>query len=134
MYRHLLVLSALAHPVLAQPARAEVPVSVTEFEAYATGKTLSYAQDGDIFGAEQYLPGRRVIWAFKGQQCRAGSWYEDAGQVCFVYEDAPVPQCWTFHRDAGGLRARFSGDVPGAAPATVQESVPLTCSGPDLGV
>jgi hypothetical protein len=119
---------------LALPASAAEPVGVAEFEAFATGKTLSYAVGGTVYGAEQYLPGRRVIWAFKGQQCRKGVWYEETGQVCFVYEDAPGAQCWTFSRDGDGLQARFSGDPEGAEPARVQESAPLTCAGPDLGV
>lgn len=120
--------------MLACPAFAEGPVSVAEFEAFATGKTLTYALGGTVYGAEQYLPGRRVIWAFKGQQCRKGFWYEEAGQVCFVYEDEPAAQCWVFHRDSTGLQARFSGDPEGAEPARVQESAALTCAGPDLGV
>lgn len=66
---------------LALPAYAAEPVGVAEFEAFATGKTLTYAVGGTVFGAEQYLPGRRVVWAFKGQQCRRGFWYEEEGQV-----------------------------------------------------
>ncbi|MFN7268964.1 MAG: hypothetical protein ACK5UA_08230 [Cereibacter sp.] len=119
---------------LALPASAAEPVGVAEFEAFATGKTLSYAVGGTVYGAEQYLPGRRVIWAFRGQECRKGFWYEEAGQICFVYEDEPGAQCWTFSRDGDRLLARFSGDPEGAEPAQVQESTPLTCAGPDLGV
>ena len=119
---------------LACPAAADVPVSAAEFEAFATGKTLTYSLGGTVYGAEQYLPGRRVVWAFKGQQCRKGFWYEEAGQVCFVYEDDPAAQCWTFRRDGSGLQAQFSGDPEGAEPSQVQESAPLTCAGPDLGV
>jgi hypothetical protein len=119
---------------LALPASAAEPVGVAEFEAFATGKTLSYAVGGTVYGAEQYLPGRRVIWAFRGQECRKGFWYEEAGQICFVYEDEPGAQCWTFSRDGDRLQARFSGDAEGAEPAQVQESTPLTCAGPDLGV
>jgi hypothetical protein len=119
---------------LALPAFAAEPVGVAEFEAFATGKTLSYAVGGTVYGAEQYLPGRRVVWAFKGQQCRKGFWYEEAGQVCFVYEDEPAAQCWTFSRDGDGLLAGFTGDPEGAEPVRVQEGDPLTCAGPDLGV
>lgn len=130
MYRSLVVLC-----LLALPARGDTPVSVAEFEAYATGKTLTYALGGTVYGAEQYLPGRRVVWAFKGEECREGFWYEEAGQACFVYDPAQGPQCWTFRRDGAGLRAWFSEDPVGAEPALVQESAqPLVCAGPDLGV
>jgi len=119
---------------LALPASAAEPVGVAEFEAFATGKTLSYAVGGTVYGAEQYLPGRRVIWAFRGQECRKGFWYEEAGQICFVYEDEPDAQCWTFSRDGDRLQARFSGDPEGAEAVQVQESAALACPGPDLGV
>ena len=119
---------------LALPASAAEPVGVAEFEAFATGKTLTYAVYGTVYGAKQHLPGRRFIWAFKGQQCRKGFWYEEAGQVCYVYEDDPAAQCWTFSRDGDGLLARFSDDPEGAEPIRVQEGDPLTCAGPDLGV
>jgi hypothetical protein len=107
---------------LACPAAADVQVSAAEFEAFATGKTLTYSLGG------------AVIWAFKDQQCRKGFWYEEAGQVCFLYEDDPAAQCWAFRRDGSGLQALFSGDPEGAEPSQVQESAPLTCAGPDLGV
>jgi hypothetical protein len=126
-------LSAL---VLATPlAAADLPVTATEFEALSTGRTLGYALGGEIYGAEQYLPGRRVLWAFRGEECRRGYWYHDATEICFVYEHDPAPQCWTYFRDATGLKARFAGDPPGAEAASVTE-LPETvvCPGPDVGV
>ena len=130
MTRTLLLLTTLA-----LPAFAAEPVAVAEFEAYATGKTLTYAVAGEVYGTEQYLPGRRVIWAFKGEDCKPGYWYEQGGQVCFVYDDHPAPQCWAFLRDDAGLRGKFNGDPEGAELAVVQESTdPLICAGPDLGV
>lgn len=130
--RRLLVLALLC----AAPAgAADAPLTADEFDAFATGKTLTYALGGEVYGAEQYLPGRQVLWAFKGEECRRGYWYDLAGEVCFVYEHDGTPQCWRFLQGAGGLRARFSGDPAGAELAAVQESKePLTCAGPDLGV
>lgn len=130
--RQVLTLALLcAAPVHA----ADAPLTAQEFDTYATGKTLTYALGGEVYGAEQYLPGRRVLWAFKGEECRRGYWYELGGDVCFVYEQDGSPQCWRFIRGAGGLRAKFSSDPDGAELAAVQESKePLTCAGPDLGV
>lgn len=106
-----------------------------EFEAYATGKTLTYGMAGQIFGTEQYLPGRRVRWAFTESACRIGHWYEADGLICFVYEDRNTPQCWEFWRDAGGLRARFAGDPNGTELSEVRQSPgPLSCPGPEVGV
>jgi hypothetical protein len=121
--------------LLAGPAAAADPMTAAEFERYATGKTLSYAVGGEIYGAEQYLSGRRVLWAFRGEECSKGFWYDDAGLICFVYEHDGTPQCWSFFRDATGLRARFANDPDSAELAEVaQTPAPLICAGPDVGV
>lgn len=106
-----------------------------EFEAYATGRTLTYAEDGVIYGIEEYLPGRRVRWAFTDDECREGYWYEEAEAVCFVYDDRPDPQCWTFSRGDRGLIARFLGSENGRELYEARQSTkPLVCLGPDVGV
>lgn len=116
-------------------AAAENPMSAADFNAYATGKTLTYSQTGEIYGAEQYLPGQRVLWAFTNDECREGRWYEEAGQICFVYEHDATPQCWTFWKGETGLNARFEGDGPGSELSEVAQSPdPLQCAGPDVGV
>ena len=89
----------------------------------------------EVYGAEQYLPGRNVRWAFKGDICRNGSWYEQAGLICFVYEHDPGPQCWNFWRQDGRLTGLFIGDGFGSELSEVAQSPdPLACAGPDLGV
>lgn len=130
---------ALATPALAPADEilpvADAPLSASEFEAYATGKTLSFAQDGVVWGAEQYLPGRRVIWAFTEDECQYGHWFEDQGNICFVYDNDPEAQCWRFFREAGGLRAIFMGADGGTSLSEVgQSSEPLNCPGPEVGV
>ena len=123
-----LPLAALAAP------QAETPMTGAEFEAYAQGKTLSYAVNGQIYGAEQYLAGRKVIWAFAGDECRWGHWYEAGPEICFVYENDPAPQCWLFFAGPGGLTARYTGDADGSALKEVG-TMPggLACPGPDVG-
>lgn len=118
----------------AQAAQAETPMSAAEFTAYATGKTLSYAQAGEVWGSEQYLSGNRVIWAFTEDDCQYGTWFEDAGNICFVYDNDPAPQCWRFFREAGGLRAEFVDDPEQTVLSEVRQSAePLQCAGPDVG-
>lgn len=120
---------------LASPSVAAEPVTIGEFEGFATGRTLTYSLGGEVYGIEQYLPDRRVLWAFKGDECHEGYYYEDQGQVCFVYDYEPTPQCWRFFRDASGLRASFAGDPEGAEPAALAEAPgALVCPGPDVGV
>ncbi|MCR8725321.1 hypothetical protein [Frigidibacter sp. ROC022] len=120
--------------VLAAPANAE-PMSGAEFEAYVTGRTLTYNSGGTAYGIEQYLKNRRVRWAFLGDDCVEGSWYEDQGMICFTYENNEVPQCWTFEKGSNGLIARFQND-PAATELyeARQSSEPMICLGPKVGV
>lgn len=119
----------------ATQSHAETPMTAAEFEAYATGKTLTYSVGGEVFGTEQYLPDRHVVWAFKGDDCTDGTWYEKAELICFVYTSDGTPQCWTFYRDAAGLRAKFVGDGIESELSVVKQSpAPMACMGPDVGV
>jgi hypothetical protein len=127
---------ALGLFLLAGAAAADAQMSASEFEAYVTGRTIHYAGQGqEAYGAEQYLPNRRVIWTFLDGECVEGLWYEDDGLICFVYEMDLVPQCWSFWRAEGGLTARFENDPAATALYELsQTDEPLTCQGPDLGV
>lgn len=115
---------------------AEVPMTGAEFDAYTMGKTLSYAVGSEPYGIEQYLAGRRVVWAFVGTECRRGSWYEAGEQICFVYDDAPGDQqCWLFFQGNGRLTARFVSTPDGTELVAVDQSPdPMFCPGPDIGV
>lgn len=131
------LLAGVVSLVLAGPlaAAAQEPMTADQFDAYATGKTLSFAQGDMVWGTEQYLPGRRVVWAFSDSECQYGTWYQQDEQICFVYDNDPAPQCWTFWMQGDRLRARFAGDPDGTELAEVGESrEPLACPGPDLGV
>ena len=110
-------------------------MSASEFEAYVTGKTLYFAQNGETYGAEMYLPNRRVRWSFLDGECKEGVWYPQGGDICFVYEDNPNPQCWSFTKSTGGLSALFQGDDPGSELYEAQQTdEPMYCMGPDVGV
>ncbi|MEZ5755038.1 MAG: hypothetical protein R3D90_09835 [Paracoccaceae bacterium] len=61
--------------------------------------------------------------------------FEDQGNICFLYDNSPDAQCWTFFREASGLRAIFMGADGGTSLSEVgQSSEPLHCPGPDVGV
>lgn len=121
--------------LLAQPALAQQNLSADAFDAYTRGKTLFYGFDGEAYGVERYLDDRRVVWSFLDGRCRDGVWYEDSGQICFVYEDRPDPQCWTFQETPRGLIARFENN-PDATELYEAEDVgeDMLCYGPDVGV
>lgn len=126
---------ALAFSLAALPACAAEPMSATEFERYVTGKTLYFGQAGQAYGVEEYLSDRRVRWSFLDGKCKDGYWYEDASQICFVYEDNPEPQCWSFFKEGSRLRAVFEND-PGSTVLyeANQDDEPMICMGPDVGV
>ena len=119
----------------ALPALADAPLSAEQFDAYTRGKTLFYGSSGQAYGVERYLEGRRVISSFLDGHCRDGIWYEDDGQICFVYEDRYDPQCWTFRHGPRGLIAQFEDD-PEATELYEAEDIgeEMLCYGPDVGV
>jgi hypothetical protein len=128
---------AFALALLPAMAMAEEPLSAEAFAAYATGKTMTYARDGRVWGREQYLAGRQVIWAFEGQDCKRGLWHEEApGLICFVYDDDPGGlECWRFYLRDGRLVAWSDGSETGEPLAVVEETPePMACPGPDVGV
>ena len=102
---------ALLLCLLPLPALAETPMSGAEFEAYTTGKTLSYGTGAEPYGVERYHENRRVTWAFVGGDCIEGEWYEpEPGMICFAYPDLEPEQCWRFFEEEQGLRAEFVND------------------------
>lgn len=130
-----ILMSAAWVGVSAAMAWAAEPMSGAEFEAYVTGKTLYFGQNGQAYGVEEYLADRRVRWSFLDGQCKDGVWYEDGDMICFVYEDNPDPQCWSFFRDNGGLRAIFENNPNATTLYEAQQSdEPMMCLGPEVGV
>lgn len=128
--RHALAVFVLS----ALPAFAQDTMSASEFESYVTGKTLTYSYGNEVFGTEQYLPDRKVRWAFTRDECKDGYWFEDTGKICFVYDGEGIPQCWTFWQTPTGLKALFQGDDRQTELSEVEQSPgPLTCAGPDIG-
>lgn len=129
----LIVLILLA--LVALPANAQSTMSAKEFDAYTRGKTLYYGDDAQPYGAEIYLPNRRVRWSFLDGECKEGEWYEADGLICFTYDDRPDPQCWSFEQGARGLIARFEND-PAVTPLyeANESTEEMLCLGPKIGV
>lgn len=117
-------------------ASAQVPMTPEEFEAYVTGRTLTFGMDGMPYGIEEFRENRRTVWAFLGEECREGHWFPRDDQICFAYDDAPDQHhCWIFWRSESGLNARFIGDGAVTELYEVQRSTrPLLCTGPEVGV
>ena len=121
---------------MALPAgAADRPLTAEAFERHTTGKTLSYASPTGPFGAEDYLPDRRVRWSYLDGECIDGSWYPEGDQICFVYDGLSAPQCWSFYLRGGRLMAMFENDPSSTTLyETAEMSEPLLCLGPKIGV
>ena len=131
MYRVLLFLFL----ALSAPLAAQTPMTAEEFDAYTKGKTLFFGQNGQAYGAEIYHDNRRVEWSFLDGECQSGEWYEDRGLICFVYENNPDPQCWSFVESPGGLIARFENRPDTTELYEAQDiGQEMICLGPKVGV
>lgn len=111
-------------------------MSASEFDNYTRGKTLFFGRNGVAYGAEIYHDNNRVQWSFLDGECKEGVWYEEAGHICFVYEDRPDdPQCWTFEIGSQGLIAKFKGDLV-SDPLYQADDIgqEMLCLGPKIGV
>ncbi|MEZ0467256.1 hypothetical protein C6W91_11700 [Phaeobacter sp. SYSU ZJ3003] len=133
--RTLLMIPLCALLAVPGMGKASEPMGAEEFDSYTRGKTLFYGFDGIAYGVERYLPNRRVIWSFLDGRCQEGHWYQQADQICFLYEDRNDPQCWRFSLTPNGLSARFQND-PEATELYEAEDIgeEMICLGPDVGV
>jgi hypothetical protein len=133
MWRVIVILAMMAGS--APSTRAQEMLGAEAFDALTRGKTFYYGRAGAPYGAEDYLEGRRVRWSFLDGQCKDGYWYEEAGLICFVYDDDPDPQCWSFVQGTRGLIARFENDPAATELYEVEQSPkPMLCLGPKIGV
>jgi len=122
---------------LLQPSSltAGEPMTGEAFDRYTLGRTLFYGFDGRTYGVERYLPGRRVLWSFLDGRCQTGHWYEDTGQICFIYEDRSDPQCWRLFTGSRCLVAQFENDPQATELYEVEDlDEDMLCYGPDVGV
>lgn len=127
--RAALLLAALAVPVQAEPL-----LTAEEFDALTLGRTMTWAEYGQVYGVEQYLPDRRVRWTELGTDCKLGHWYPEGSAICFLYEDDPNPACWEIALSGSGMQADYLSDPPGTETAIVTETTgTMPCLGPRVG-
>lgn len=120
---------------LATPLQAQDLLTAEEFDALTIGRTMTWAEFGQVYGVEQYLPGRRVRWTELGDDCKLGHWYQQGEAICFVYEDDPSdPACWRITLSGAGMLAEDTEDPPGSEPIMVEETLEtMPCFGPEVG-
>ncbi|MEL6839751.1 MAG: hypothetical protein AAFP85_10690 [Pseudomonadota bacterium] len=115
---------------LAVPAAAQEPMNAAEFDAYVTGRTITFRTElNPTFGVERYLPGRRVMWSAFDGTCRYGVWFESNGDICFLYDDDPENKCWTIYEEPDGLRGIYTTRPPATVIFEVKDREdPLICN------
>ena len=120
---------------LASSALAAEPLSGDAFDKLTRGKTFYYGDGVTAYGAEQYMPGQRVLWSWLDEECQYGRWFEaESGAICFVYEQEPEPQCWRFQQDGNRLAAHYLNQPDRTTLYELDQShEPLQCPGPKVG-
>jgi hypothetical protein len=119
----------------ALPAFAETPLDAAGFDAATRGATITYDYGDGLFGTEEYLENRAVRWAFEGDLCIYGTWYQKDDQICFAYENDPTPACWLYFLENNRIRGVYMGDGGGwEIVESSRDGGPLPCAGPDVGV
>lgn len=92
-------------------ASAQEAMDGRKFELLVEGRSLAWAYPGqEPYGLERYFPGRRVLWLrTETRECMEGKWWEQEGwrgpEICFVYEDDPLPHCWNIQAKGDSLSA-----------------------------
>ncbi len=130
MFRLILALCLLPTALL-----AEEVLSPEDFESYANGKTLYFAQQGQPYGVEQYLPGQQSIWQYADGTCTKGVWFARKQMICFIYEGDGEEQCWHFLQKGERFAARADGREPDADLEVIwKDERPISCKGPGVGV
>jgi hypothetical protein len=119
---------------LATPALAETPMTAAEFDAWSSGHTLDYYDNGTLWGSEQHLPGRATLDADAEGPCHKGKWYSQGTDICFIYDVSPGPHCWRFLKDGDQVLAQSLEDPAAPLYSVRRTAAPLACPGPDVGV
>jgi hypothetical protein len=120
-------------------AAAERPLTGAEFQAHVGQNTISYLYSNAVRGVADYGPNRTLLWAFEGDDCIRGQWFEDGSDICFAFEDGTLSACWAFHLDGNRLKGVATRLGSGALPdleivELAHTDQPLTCTGPGVGV
>lgn len=118
---------------------AQTPMTGAEFQAHVGQNTFSYLYSNSVRGVADYGPNRTLLWAFEGDACVKGQWFEDGSDICFAFDDGTLSACWTFTFEDNRLRGIATRLGSGAAAdleiyEVAHTDQPLVCADPDAGV
>lgn len=98
---------------LALPANAQEQITPDAFLDAAVNNTLTFEMypEGGIVGVEEFLSRTRTVWSTPEGTCTYGRLEVRETQICFIYDDLPVPEhCWVpYTTDDGMIVVSVSG-------------------------
>ena len=62
--------------LISLPALAETPLSAKAFAAHVGSDTITYSYSTGLVGTADYGPERSLRWAFAGEPCFDGRWFD----------------------------------------------------------
>jgi hypothetical protein len=133
--------AALALALLALPGASQTPldrnpnIPVEEWIAMASGRTLTYRIDGELWALERYDVGsNRVQLQLYDGTCLHGTWDYEAPHYCFHWQGQGT-SCFR-HTRVGDeiliIESRDGSDTPLTQSMTAVTDTPLTCA-PHVG-
>ncbi len=129
----ILALLATTNAALAQDL-----LSADEFDQLSVGTTLYFSEDGRHYGSEQFLENRQSVWRAEDGSCVNGRWAEIEGGICFLYDGSDTTHCWVLIREDGIITITSmtpaEGELPTQLEVTSQDTIPIICTGPTVGV
>lgn len=105
-----------------QAAGAQEQLTPDQFIDRAVNRTFTFEffPNGGVVGVEQFLSRSRTVWATRDGICTYGKIEVRGPQICFIYDDLPVPEhCWTPFDSEEGL-------VVVAGPDSIQRVTRIT--------
>ncbi len=132
------ILACLSAACLAFPAVAENAfLTAQEFEALTKGRVFAtWQSDGvTLFGHEEFLPGRKVMWKYADGECLPGRWAFENGSVCYRYDGDDDPSCLRYTKDGSriiGEQWGTDGPAGSRVVLSVSDDGPLNCVGGDI--
>lgn len=128
----LLATSVSATETEAQGPAEPVDIGPAEWSDMASGRTISYAIDGEVWAREYYAPtGDRVVLKFNDGSCLNGSWDYTEPLFCFHWEGNGT-SCFRHVRLGGAilvLETEQGAETGGVQIVAGVEDVALDCSG-----
>lgn len=132
------ILPILALLAVTTQALSQDIVTADEFDFYSIGTTLYFSENGRHYGSEQFLENRRTVWRAEDGSCVNGQWATIDEGICFLYDGSATLHCWALTREDGTITIESlfptEGQSSTVLEVTSQDTIPIICTGPSVGV